>query len=193
MDSLSTFNQNKIEAFVNIFHLLIWTVLVMSFPASGKVKVTFDEKPDFGIPVAAQLQDFKHGDAKLWGELFADKIESASIRYFDADIWKSEEQVGKYLQGFLKRKDMKVFNYPFWAQGVGIPEIECTVKFNDEYRKSSERKFKYGKILIWNTVACFRDANGIWHFLSNGKHFYLHHPKRNNEIKADLEKRRENK
>ena len=161
---------------------------ILSFGSTDEITTTFDEKPDSGIPIGAQLQNRERlTKPLLWGDVFAGKFESVSIRYFDSETWKTKKQVRQYLIGFLKREDIQIHSNVPWAQGVGVPEIECSLKFKDEYRKSSDEKFKYGKLLIWNTVACFRDANGTWHFLTNGDYFHLHHPGGDPEVKAKLE------
>lgn len=161
--------------------------LILSAVSFDEMKITFDKKPDAGIPVAAQLQNNERlPKPLLWGEVFAGKFKSANIRYFDPNTWKTKKQVKQYLTGFLKREDIQIFSRVPWAQGVGVPEIECSIEFTDDYRKSTDGKFKYGKLLIWKTVACFRDANGTWHFLTNGDYFHLHHPDGNSKTKADL-------
>jgi hypothetical protein len=162
--------------------------LLLSFAPPDEITANFEDKPDSGIPVAAQLQkNEKLAIPLLWGDVFTGKFESVNIRYFDAETWKTQKQVKQYLLGFLKRDDIRVFSHVPWAQGVGVPEIECSIEFKDDYRKSTDRKFRYGKLLIWNTVACFRDANGTWHFLTNGDYFHLHHPAGDPEVKAKLE------
>ena len=161
--------------------------LVLSSASIDEMKITFDKKPDAGIPVEAQLQNNKPlPKPLLWGEVFAGKFKSANIRYFDAETWKTQKEVKQYLTGYLEREDTQVFSHAPWAQGVGVPEIECSIEFTDDYRKSTDGKFRYGKLLIWNTVACFRDADGTWHFLTNGDYFHLHHPDGDPKEKAEL-------
>ena len=170
------------------FFAVCSVTFMLSFVSNDEIKTTFDEKPESGVPIAAQLQNRERLiKPLLWGDVFAGKFESASIRYFDSETWKTKKQVRQYLIGFLKREDIQVSSSVPWAQGVGVPEIECSIRFKDEYRTSSDKKFKYGKLLIWNAVACFRDANGIWHFLTNGDYFHLHHPAGDPAVRAKLE------
>ena len=164
--------------------------LILSSVSLDDMTTTFDEKPEPGIPIAAQLQNNKRlAKPLLWGDVFAGKFESANIRYFDAETWETEKQVKQYLIEYLECEDTRVHSQPPWAQGVGVPEIECSIRFKDDYRKSTDRKFRYGKLLIWKTVACFRDANGTWHFLTNGDYFHLHHPEGDLELRAELKDR----
>ena len=161
--------------------------LILSSVSFDEMTITFDKIPDAGIPVAAQLQNNEPlPEPLLWGEVFAGKFKSANMRYFDAETWETQKQAKQYLTGYLKREDIQISSRVRWSQGVGIPEIECSIEFADDYRNSTDGKFRYGKLLIWNTVACFRDANGTWHFLTNGDYFHLHHPDGDPEIKADL-------
>lgn len=172
------------------FFAFCCVTFILSLVAAEEITTTFDAKPESGIPVSAQLQNSERlTKPLLWGDVFAGKIESVSIRYFDSETWKTKKQVRQYLIGFLKREDIQIFSSAPWAQGVGVPEIECSIKFKDEYRNSFDKNFKYGKLLIWNTVACFRDANGTWCFLTNGDYFHLHHPAGDPGVKAKLENR----
>jgi hypothetical protein len=172
------------------FVFVCCAALISSSFSFQEMKTTFDEKPESGIPIAAQLQNNERlTKPLLWGDVFAGKFESASIRYFDVETWETKSQVKQYLMEYLKCEDTQIFSCVPWAQGVGVPEIECSIRFKDDYRKSTDRKFRYGKLHIWKTVACFRDADGVWHFLTNAEHFRLHHPQGDSKLGADLKDR----
>ena len=102
------------------FFAVCSVTFILSFVCTDEIKTTFDEKPESGIPIAAQLQNREPlTKPLLWGDVFAGKFESASIRYFDTETWKTKKQVSEYLIGFLKREDIQISSNVPWAQGVG--------------------------------------------------------------------------
>ena len=61
-----------------------------------------------------------------------------------------------------------------------MPEIEGVVEFTDEYRNklfAEKKDCREGRLLIWNTEACFRDATGRWYFVTAFDQFHRSHPK----------------
>ena len=117
--------------------------------------------------------------------LTAGTIKSIRIRYFNKKTWASEKDARDYVAGFLSNKASEVFGFQVWSQSVGVPEIECFVEFTDEHRKKllAEKKgCREGRLLIWNTESCFRDATGRWYFVSAFDQFHRAHPKGNREL-----------
>lgn len=156
--------------------------------SSEEPSIVFDNRPEAGIPEEAQAQEHRKSTAlpiKMespikFHTLTAGTIKSVRIRYFNKETWASEKDARDYVAGFLGNKSSEVFGFPIWSQSVGVPEIECLVEFTDEYRKKllGERKgCREGRLLIWNTECCFRDATGRWYFVNAFDHFHRAHPK----------------
>lgn len=166
-------------------------------------KIVFDNRPEMGIPMEARAQmqagsltreELKKLYAILTisqegeGEVqlpfrFHDTvstIKTVRIRYFNKKTWKSEKQAREYVRGFLANKSSGVYSFQIWSQGVGVPEIECLVDFTDEYRKKlrdEQKPCNTGRLLIWNTEACFRDATDRWWFVTVFDYYHRAHPK----------------
>ena len=80
------------------FFAVCSVTFILSFVCTDEIKTTFDEKPESGIPIAAQLQNRERlTKPLLWGDVFAGKFESVSIRYFGSETWETKKQVRQYL------------------------------------------------------------------------------------------------
>jgi hypothetical protein len=109
-------------------------------------------------------------------------IKTVRIRYFNQETWATEEQAREYVAAFLANKSPDAFGFQIWSQLVGTPEIECIVEFTDEHRQNLRAEGKdcrEGRLLIWMTESCFRDATGRWWFVNAFDHFHRFHPKGN--------------
>lgn len=166
-------------------------------PVSGaEPSIVFDNRPESGIPAEAKAQEHRKATAQeealaakeypvKFPTLIAGTIKSVRIRYFNNEIWASEKDARDYVAGFLGNKASAVFGFQIWSQTVGVPEIECFVEFTDEYRKkllAEKKECREGRLLIWNTESCFRDATGRWYFVSAFDQFHRAHPKGNREL-----------
>jgi len=158
----------------------------------GEPSIVFDNRPEWGIPAEALAQKLKlTAQEKLlaakdvnFHTLFAGTIKTVRIRYFNKETWATEAQARAYVAGFLAHKSLSVFGFQIWSQGVGVPEIECIVEFTDAYRKkllAENKPCREGRLLIWNTESCFRDATGRWLFVDAFDHFHRSHPKGNRD------------
>ena len=159
---------------------------------SDQPSIVFDNRPESGMPREALAQMIAKLSVpkgalpaqelpKTLHALTNGTIKTVRIRYFNKDTWATEEQAREYVAKFLAHKSLDAYlgSYP-WSQGVGAPEIECLVDFTDEYRKKlrDEQKPSHeGRLLLWNTESCFRDATGRWWFVSAYDHFHGSHPK----------------
>jgi hypothetical protein len=68
---------------------------------------------------------------------------------------------------------------------VPVPEIECIVQFTDEHRQkllAENKGCREGRLLIWKTESCFRDATGRWWFVNAFDQFHRSHPKGNRAL-----------
>ena len=170
-------------------------------PASGKSHepaVIFDSRPEDGLPLEAEAQmramlsnKSAAGKSSNLESLAGNKIKTVRIRYYDKKTWASKEQVSKYVAGFLTRK-LPAGRYPVWSEGLAMPEIECIVEFTDEYRKKlfAERQPCHeGRLLLWETESCFRDATGKWWFIGLFDYFHKFHPKGSRELARPLPKK----
>lgn len=149
--------------------------------------VTFDNTPLLGMPLDARKQEFKElrsGDgSNTFRKITEGAIKGIRIRYFEKETWGSQAQVSKYLTGFLNYERIDVHNFEVWAQAVYTPEIECVIDFRKDHleklrEEAVDRDFlrPEGRLLIWNSVACYRDATGKWFFLTLGDYFHGAHP-----------------
>jgi hypothetical protein len=158
--------------------------------------IVFDNRPERGIPREAIAQEGRKlsaeeqaraakGDPFTFLKLTAGTIQSIRIRYFNKQTWASEQEARKYVAEFLRNKSSGVSTFQFWSEGVGLPEIECIVEFTAEHRKKLFAEHKgcgEGRLLLWYTEACFRDATGAWWFVGAFDHFHRFHPKGSREL-----------
>lgn len=160
-------------------------------------KIVFDNRPEMGVPLEARAQTRVDSEElkKLYATLTVQEgegqwpytfhntvstIKTVRIRYFNKETWKSEKQAREYVRGFLANKSSGLNSFQIWSQGVGVPEIECLVDFTDEYRnklRDEQKRCDTGRLLIWNTEACFRDATGRWWFVNGFDYYHSSHPK----------------
>ena len=95
------------------------------------------------------------------------------MRHF-SDAWDGEQEVQDYLLSLFASTNTEAYTIQLWSQHVGVPEIECYLNLKDP-PEGIVRNWE-GKLLIWETAACFRDADGEWWYLSVFDHFHRHHP-----------------
>jgi uncharacterized protein (TIGR03067 family) len=164
--------------------------------------IVFDNRPEAGVPPEALAQMHAKRPAKeeplpgqTWPpklhEITAGTIRTVRIRYFNKDSWATEEQAREYVRGYLAHKSLEAFGFQIWSQGVGVPEIECRVEFTDEYREklsNDQKPYWEGRLLIWNTESCFRDATGRWWFVTLFDHFHSSHPKGDRKLSKNPKK-----
>ena len=161
---------------------------------AGEPSIVFDNRPEPGVPREALAQKLTltaqeellaaKGSPVRFHALTDGTIKTVRIRYFNKETWKSEKEAREYVAGFLGNKSSAVFGFQIWSQGVGVPEIECIVEFTDEHSKkllAEQKECSEGRLLIWNTESCFRDATGRWLFVDAFDQFHRSHPKGNRE------------
>lgn len=137
---------------------------------AAEPQIVFKNQPESGIPDEARLQEkvdpASHGTlAKVLG----DSLQTITVRYFSGE-WPDQKQVAGYLTGLLVDEGTATYTFQIWSQGVGEPEIECLLTFKGRVE---------GRLLIWGTTACLRDAAGKWWFVSIYDYFHRKHPKGN--------------
>ena len=147
--------------------------------------VVVDNRPEVGIPREARDQARAAGDGTVVGvgprfrDLTDKTIKTVRIRYFNSKTWATEQAACDYVAKFLRDESAGCFTYQPWSQGVALPEIECIVEFTDEHRRkclSESKECREGRLLIWETESCFRDASGKWWFVTVYDHFHRFHP-----------------
>ena len=164
------------------------TLLLAITAYGGEPSIVFDNRPESGIPLEAKAQErvdaMSHGTL---AELVGDSIKSIRVRYFNKESWTSENQVKAYLAGLLTNKFTEVYTFQIWSQVVGEPEIECLIDFTDDHRNKlrGEHALYEGKLLLWGTAACYRDATGKWRFVTTFDYFHAHHPSGNRELSRE--------
>ena len=163
------------------------------------VAIVIDNRPERGVPPEAlvQIHDkrFAAEEAVAAREfpetlrgLTAGTIKSVRIRYFNKETWATEKAACGYVARFLDHKSLHVFGFQIWSQTVDVPEIECLVDFTEEHRKAllaEQKPCREGRLLIWNTEACYRDATGRWWFVNAFDHFHRWHPKGDRKLARD--------
>jgi hypothetical protein len=167
----------------------IVSVLILVSAVHGEEpSIVFDNRPEWGAPKEAAAQEqWKAGpnDAQSLFALTGGTIKTVRVRYFNKNTWATEDQARDYVRGFLDHKSLGISSHQVWSQGVGVPEIECIVEFTEEHqRKLRELKLpcRDGRLLIWKTVSCFRDALGRWWFVNAFDHFHRAHPEGNRKL-----------
>jgi hypothetical protein len=165
-----------------------FVLLLVSAVHGKEPSIVFDHRPEAGVPrEALAQQETKSGQkppSSLY-ELTDGTIKTVRIRYFNRNTWATEELAGEYVRGFLAHKSLETFGFQVWSQSVRVPEIECFVEFTDEYReelREDEKECREGRLLIWRTESCFRDATGRWLFVSAFDHFHRAHPQGNRKL-----------
>lgn len=155
--------------------------------SGGEPSIIFDNRPESGIPPEARAQE--QVDSKSHGTLsglVGDSIKTVRVRYFSAASWPNEKPVREYVAGVLTNKLTECYTFQIWSQGVAEPEIECLIDFTDDYRNKAtlaeHKPYHEGRLLVWGTAACFRDATGRWWFVSLFDYFHGHHPSGNREL-----------
>ena len=167
------------------------SVLVLAFAAGGgqNPSIVFDNRPEAGVPADALAQKSHSAGSKPFRSLAGGTIKTVRVRYFNKQTWATEEQAGAYVAGFLAHPKLDAFEFQVWSQGVGVPEVECVIEFTDAHRREIRDAGKVkgplpreGRLLLWNTEACFRDATGRWWFVSAFDHYHAAHPKGNRNL-----------
>ena len=166
----------------------LFLVLLFGITASGgEPSIIFDNRPESGIPPEARAQE--QVDSKSHGTLsglVGDSIKTVRVRHFSAASWPNEKPVREYVAGVLTNKLTECYTFQIWSQGVAEPEIECLIDFTDDYRNKAalaeHKPYHEGRLLIWQTEACFRDATGRWWFVSLFDYFHGHHPSGNRDL-----------
>jgi len=165
--------------------------------------IVVDNRPESGVPPEALAQIYvklsaaekaandalrAKGYPLRLGTLTAGTIKTVRIRYYNKETWAAEKQAREYVAAFLAHKSLNVYDFQIWSQGVDVPEIECIVEFTDEYRKKlreEQKPCREGRLLIWNTESCFRDATGRWWFVDAFDYFHRSHPKGDRKLAKD--------
>jgi hypothetical protein len=155
----------------------------------GEPEIVFDDHPEAGVPTEALTQsrgaDPPHEGMRTLREMTDGRVKTVRVRYFNRQTWPTEKQAREYVGGFLAQKSLDVYGFQVWSQGVGVPELECFIEFTDEYRRKlreDEKPYRDGRLLIWQTESCFRDATGRWWFVNAFDYFHGCHPKGNREL-----------
>ena len=161
---------------------LVLLALVLTCAVDSKEpSIVVDDRPEVGVPpeAAAQKIDKAFG-LPTFHAMTQGTIKTVRIRYFNKKTWATEKQAREYIAGFLAHESQEAFGFQIWSQEVLVPEIECLVDFTDEYEqklRDGQKSCREGRLLIWNTESCFRDATGRWWFVSAFDHFHTSHPK----------------
>lgn len=181
-------------------NLMLLPLLLVCGAGGEAPEIVFDHRPEAGVPREARAQ-MRAGspsreeltrlytiltaqEGKVpWPVRFHDTVSTIKrvrIRYFNRETWKSEAEAREYVRSLLANQSSGVFSFQIWSQLVGVPEIECLVDFTEEYRqqlRDRQQPCGTGRLLIWNTEACFRDATGRWWFVTVFDQYHRAHPK----------------
>lgn len=152
---------------------------------AGEPSIVFDNRPESGVPREALTQKSKRTAQPVeFYDLTDGTIKTIRIRYFNKETWKSEKEAIAYVAGFLGNRSSAAYGFQIWSQAVAVPEVECIVEFTDEHRRkllAENKECHEGRLLIWNTESCFRDATGRWWFVDAFDQFHRSHPKGNRD------------
>ena len=168
-------------------------LFALSFSANAdEPSIVIDNTPEQGIPAEALAQQHRKLTAQeealiakgeipiKFTSLTDGTIKSVRIRYYNSKTWATEKDVREYVAGMLKNKASDAHRFQVWSQGTVAPEIECIVEFTEEHRKkllADNKGCAEGRLLIWDTRCCFRDATGNWSFVTLFDQFHRSHPK----------------
>ena len=153
--------------------------------------ITIDNRPAAGIPLEASSQQRPKSPSLdglgTFRSVIDGTIKAVRMRYFNNETWATEKEAKDYLSNLLTHESLRVYDFEIWSLSPpGVPEIECIIEFGEEHlAELNERGIKghrEGRLLIWHTEACFRDATGTWNFVTAFDHFHRFHPKGNREL-----------
>ncbi len=162
--------------------LKTWKLVKAVEDGKGEFSIVFDNRPEDGMPLEAEQQEgvnTSHSAGvtnKKLSDIVGDSIQTVRVRYFSTNTWANEAQVRDYIAGLLTDKLATCSDLQIWSEGVGTPQIDCLIDFTDSYRSKLHRRYYEGKLLVWNTEACFREATGKWWFVNIFDYFHSHHP-----------------
>lgn len=164
---------------------LFMVVLAVSAAAS-EPSIIFDSRPESGVPVDAMTQKpldtRNHGSL---GQLAGDSIKTVRVMYHDKATWTNEQQIQTYIAGLLTNVHAETYSFQVWSQGLGRPELECGIEFTSAHQarvRADRIRAHDGRLLIWKTEACFRDATGRWWFVALFDHYHGTHPAGNRSL-----------
>ena len=129
-------------------------------------QVTFDSRPEIGIPKEAQDQPALGVAPTNFMDHLPGPIAKIRVRYFDTKVWSSEQLVSEYIRKLFNTNLVEAYSVQIWSQPVFYPEIECFVEFGEDAGEKLKVHGREGRLLVWGPVACYRDENGRWFFLS---------------------------
>lgn len=153
------------------FQAFLGCIALMLTHSQTKFPIQFDNRPESGIPSEALDQIAPEKQMLVWSEVVGNNVELVRVRYYNPARWSSKEAVSVYLDGLCAEDAFRVqvWQKEVWAQNVKVPDLECLVDFTaDEQMRILNQKQvpREGKLLVWGNAGCFRDAAGIWHFLT---------------------------
>jgi hypothetical protein len=121
---------------------------------SGTVPLEQNESKEIksNISVRAALDDKNYGALRnvIHGPLMAIKI-----RYFNSEAF-DPAGAESFLKAVLESPKGDTYTHIFWAEGLGVPEIEAYLH--------SENLAYPGYLLVWSGRAVYRDPKGKWWF-----------------------------
>ncbi len=163
---------------------LVTVFLLCTLPTEAP-SIVVDNRPESGIPLEATEQmkarqrKSEKSVSRGFREMTQGTIQTVRIRYYNKKIWPTLQQVRAYIAGFLSAKTTGAGNYYFWSESLVEPQIECLVDFTEAYRQKLQSEGKschVGRLLIWQTEACYRDGTGRWWFVNAFDYFHKAHP-----------------
>ncbi len=159
---------------------IIFTLLFGVATLGAEPSIIFDNRPEFGIPPEAKAQEnlAAHGNGTL-SNLLGNTVKTVRVRYFNQKTWPVENQARDYIAGLLTNKSTECYTFQIWSELVAEPGIECLIDFTDETRGkvvAAHKQYYEGRLLIWNTEACYRDPYGKWWYIELFDYFHGHHP-----------------
>jgi hypothetical protein len=155
---------------------LLYFLLSLTVSHAAEPRIIFNiqtNRLERGIPSEAKQQ--KKVDPRSHGTLaqvLSNTLDTVTVRYF-GNVWTNQAQVGAYLAGIFADAHTDTYTFQIWQQWVGTPEIECLLQFKNQQQ---------GRLLLWDTACCVRDATGKWWFVSTFDYFHRKHPKGNREL-----------
>ena len=151
--------------------VLLLLVLIGACASAAEFPISYDPRPEPGLPPKSEEWIHQKPTTNAPSTLSAvlgDSVHLIRIRYF-RDCWKTPKDAESYLSGLLKDQKNKVESGPVWAQGVGVPHLECFIIYKNGRR---------GSLLLWDWVGCVQDVDGRWWFITFGDYFKANHPEK---------------
>lgn len=141
---------------------LLFISINTAFASEVSPRIVFDAAPDPGVPAEAiRAQRSASSERAPVSKVVHENTDSVNVRYFSPQVFHDPAHLERYLRRLLALRNGFTTRIIHWAEGLGIPSIEATVRISDSIGRIGR-----GRLLVWPGRAAYQDSQGIWWFTS---------------------------